>query len=118
MTAPLSYTSQFGYYGLRVNPSFDQVIGTIRKPLRIPLPERSAKWYALSPYRALILDSAQKYNDYEHMKLDYRSSGNQAPEQAAHLRHRRQEMIRCGKNMTARTKPWRKQMPMSLLFKL
>lgn len=86
MTAPLSYTSHFGYYGLRENPSFEQVVGTIRKPLRIPLPDRSAKWYALSPYRALILDAAQKYNDYEHSKLDYHSSGAHAPEQAAFQR--------------------------------
>ena len=86
MTAPLSYTSQFGYYGLRVNPSFDKVLGTVRKPLRIPLPDRSAKWYALSPYRALILDAAQKYNDWEAAKIDYRNSDNHAPEAAAHLR--------------------------------
>ena len=85
-TAPLSYTSQFGYYGLRVNPSFDKVLGTIRKPLRIPLPDRSAKYYALSPYRALILDAAQKYNDYEAARLDYHNSGAHAPENAAHLR--------------------------------
>ena len=83
MTAPLSYTSQFGYYGLRVNPTFDQVIGTIRKPLRIPLPTRSAKWYALSPYRGLILDAEAKYNDYEHARLDYRQSGAELPEHAA-----------------------------------
>ena len=50
MIAPLSYTSTFGYYGLRVNPTFEQVIGTVRKPLRIPLPDRRAKWYANSPY--------------------------------------------------------------------
>ena len=56
----LSYTSQLGYYGLRVNPTLDQVLGNVRKPLRIPLPDRRAKWYALSPYRALILEA--KYN--------------------------------------------------------
>lgn len=84
MTAPLSYTSQFGYYGLRVNPSFDKVLGTVRKPLRIPLPDRSSKWYALSPYRALILDAAQKYNDWEAAKIDYRNSGAHAPESVVH----------------------------------
>ena len=84
--APLSYTSQFGYYGLRVNPSFEQAVGTVRKPLRIPLPERRAKWYALSPYRALILDAEQKYNDFEHASLDYKSSGAELPETAARVR--------------------------------
>jgi len=70
-TAPLSYTSQFGYYGLRVNPTLESTIGSVRKPLRIPLPDRKDKWYALSPYRALILDAQQKYQDYEHASLDY-----------------------------------------------
>lgn len=86
MTAQLSYTSQFGYYGLRVNPTFEQVVATVRKPLRIPLPDRSAKWYALSPYRALILDAAEKHNDHEHATLDYRSSGAGLPEAAARVR--------------------------------
>ena len=60
----LSYGSQFGYYGLRENPTLEQVIGSVRKPLRIPLPDRRAKWYALSPYRALILDAEREANDY------------------------------------------------------
>ena len=67
----LSYGSQFGYYGLRLNPTLEQVIGSIRKPLRIPLPDRRAKWYALSPYRALILDAEREANDYETALLDY-----------------------------------------------
>mgnify|MGYP003346567539 FL=1 len=67
----LSYTSKFGYYGLRVNPTLEQVVGTVRKPLRIPLPDRKAKWYANSPYRALILDAEEKYQDYEAKNIDY-----------------------------------------------
>ena len=86
MPPPLSYTSQTGYYGLRVNPSFEQVLGTVRKPLRIPLPDRRAKWYALSPYRALILDAEQKYNNFQHAVLDYRDTGAQLPEAAAMVR--------------------------------
>ena len=65
MTAPLSYTSTFGYYGLRVNPTFEQVLGTIRKPLRIPLPDRRAKWYANSPYRALLDDAGKKFEEVD-----------------------------------------------------
>ena len=87
MTAPLSYTSKFGYYSLRENPTFEQAIGTIRKPLGIPLPERSAKWYALSPYRALILNAAEKFNDREAAALDYKASGAELPEAAAQVRH-------------------------------
>ena len=86
MVAPLSFTSQFGYYGLRVNPTFDQVVGTIRKPLRIPLPERKAKWYALSSYRSLLLDQGHKYSFAEHASLDYQQSGAELPEAAARVR--------------------------------
>ena len=82
----LSYGSQFGYYGLRLNPTLEQVIGSVRKPLRIPLPDRRAKWYALSPYRALILDAEREANDYESATLDYRNSGAHLPEAAAAVR--------------------------------
>ena len=82
----LSYGSQFGYYGLRLNPTLEQVIGSVRKPLRIPLPDRRAKWYALSPYRALILDAEREANDYETATLDYRYSGAHLPEAAAAIR--------------------------------
>ena len=78
-TASLSFTSETGYYGLRVNPTFDEVLKTIRKPLRIPLPDRSAKWYANSPYRSLLLDAEQKYNSYEHASLDYNNSAPNCP---------------------------------------
>ena len=82
----LSYTSKFGYYGLRVNPTLEQVVGTVRKPLKIPLPDRKAKWYANSPYRALILDAEEKYQDYERAAIDYRMAGPDAPESAARVR--------------------------------
>jgi hypothetical protein len=85
-TASLSYTSQYGYYGLRVNPTFDQVASTIKKPLRVPIPERKAKWYANSPYRALILDAEAKFQDYEHASIDYKQSGAHLPESAARVR--------------------------------
>jgi hypothetical protein len=82
----LSFTSETGYYGLRVNPTFDEVLKTIRKPLRIPLPDRSAKWYANSPYRSLLLDAEQKHNSYEHAALDYNNSGAELPRHAAMVR--------------------------------
>jgi hypothetical protein len=40
---PFSYMSHFGYYGLRVVPTLEQAINTVRKPLRIPVPDRLAK---------------------------------------------------------------------------
>ena len=48
--ASLSYQDKYAWYGLRENPSFDQMLRSTRKPVRIPIPSREAKWYALSPY--------------------------------------------------------------------
>ena len=77
---------QTGYYGLQVKPTYEQVLGNARKPLRIPLPDRSAKWYALSPYRAAILDAEKAYQDYEHAALNYRATGDELPESAARVK--------------------------------
>ena len=85
MVPPLSYTSQFGYYGLRVNPTLEQAIGSLWKPLGIPLPDRAAKWYATSIYRAHILDAAEKGNAHEQATLDYRASGAELPQAAAQV---------------------------------
>jgi hypothetical protein len=82
----LNSTDTFGYYGLKVMPSFDQAVGDSRKPLNIPIPDRAATWYALSPYRSLIIDAENRYNDFEHARLDYRQSGAELPEQAAMVR--------------------------------
>ena len=84
--APLNYTSQKGYYGLEVRPTLEGVMGTLRNPLRIPIPSRAAKWYANSPWRALILDAEKANNDYEHARIDYRDSGAELPEAAARVR--------------------------------
>ena len=82
----LSYGSKFGYYGLRVNPTLEQVVGTVRNPLKIPLPDRKAKWYANSPYRALILEAEEKFQSYERAAIDYRQPGADAPASAARVR--------------------------------
>ena len=82
MTASLSYTGQYKW-GLRVNPTFEQVDRSTKKPIRIPQPSRAAKWFALSNYRSFMLDAAKKFNDYEHLKLDYDSSGAHLPQRAA-----------------------------------
>ena len=81
-TASLSYKDEFAW-GLRVNPSFNELVKSTKKPLRIPVPDRSAKWFALSNYRSFMLDAAKKYNDYEHMKLDYDGSGAHLPQATA-----------------------------------
>ena len=83
MTAPLSYKSEYGYYGLRVNPTFEQVVATVRKPLRIPLPDRKAKWYALSPYRGLILDASERAMGYDRDAIEYDYAAGKLPQYAA-----------------------------------
>ena len=74
-----------GYYGLIVKPGFEEALGWARKPLRIPLPDRRSKWYALSPFRAAILDAEAKFQDFEHAVHDYRQTGNELPEKAAQV---------------------------------
>ena len=84
MVAPLSYTSQLGYYDLRVNPTFEQVVGTVRKPLGIPLPQRTDKWYALGQFRALILDQQELAAGYDRRSIEYQLNQGKLPEYAAH----------------------------------
>ena len=84
MVAPLSFKSQTGYYDLRVNPTFDEVLGTVRKPLRVPLPSREAKWYALGPYRSLLLDQQELSAGYDRKSIEYQLSQGKLPEYAAH----------------------------------
>ena len=84
--ALLSGKSQFGYYGLRFSPNFEQAVGTVRKNLRVPVPDRRWKWYALGPYRSHLLDLEAKYHDYEHDAINYKKTGHELPESAATLR--------------------------------
>ena len=70
--ATLSYKDR-NAWGLTLNPSFDELAQSTKKHLRIPQPNRAAKWFALSNYRAFML--------LTHLKLDYDSSG--APLQMA-----------------------------------
>jgi hypothetical protein len=70
-------------WGLRLQPSFDELLKASKKPLRIPVPDRSATWFALSNYRAYMLDMARRYRDYEHLQLDYDQSGAKLPRSVA-----------------------------------
>ena len=42
---------KFGYYGLIVKPTFEEVLDSSKKPLRIPIPDRKAKREALNFYQ-------------------------------------------------------------------
>ena len=69
MTAELSYHDKKGYYGLRVNPSYEEMLHSLKKKVWIPQPDRSAKWYATGPYRAFLLDQAKRFNDAQRKDL-------------------------------------------------
>ena len=84
MVAPLSFKSQTGYYDLRVNPTFDEVLGTVRNPLRVPLPSREEKWYALGPCRSLLLDQQELAAGYDRKSIEYQLAQGKLPEYAAH----------------------------------
>ena len=86
MVAPLSFKDEYGYYGLRVNPSFEKTVGTVKKDLKIPLTDRRWKWYALSPYRAYLegVDIQSQAVDYN--ALDYRAKNLEAPEPTTRVR--------------------------------
>ena len=83
--AALSYQDKFAWYGLRETPTYDQMLGSVRKPVRIPIPSREAKWYALSPYRAFLLDAQKKYNDFDSRNIEYDSSNAAVPRSAARM---------------------------------
>lgn len=75
-----------GYYGLQVQPTFEQSLRAMEtKKLRIEIPNRAAKWYANSPWRAKILEEEQLYNDYEHASINFREQGDFLPETAARV---------------------------------
>ena len=61
----LSYQDKRGYYGLIVQPTFDEMLHSLKKKVRIQQPDRSAKWYATGIYRAFLLDQAKRFNDAE-----------------------------------------------------
>ena len=77
--AQLSYTDQKGYYGLMVEPTYEQMLRSLKKPIRIPQPDRSAKWYATGIYRAFLLEQAKRYNDAQMKDLEYEQSGSHLP---------------------------------------
>jgi hypothetical protein len=82
MTAQLSYQDQKGYYGLLVEPSYDQMLRSLKKEVRIPQPDRSAKWYATGIYRAFLLEQAKRYNDAQRKDLEYDATGAHLPRAA------------------------------------
>ena len=80
MTAELSFADTKGYYGLTVQPSYEQMLRSLKKEIRIPQPDRSAKWYATGMY---LLEQSKRYNDAQRADLDYEDSGAQLPASVA-----------------------------------
>jgi hypothetical protein len=69
--------TQFGYYGLRVKPTFDDVLDAANKPLRIPLPDRAAKRKAYSLFRNKVLDNERLAMGYDPAGPGQGEAGNQ-----------------------------------------
>ena len=84
MTSQLSYQDKKGYYGLTVEPTYEEMLRSLKKQIRIPQPDRSAKWYATSIYRSYLLEQARRYHDSERKNLEYDESGAHLPRAAAH----------------------------------
>ncbi len=87
MTAELSYQDKKGYYGLRVNATYEEMLRSLKKEVRIPQPDRSAKWVALGPYRAFLLEQAKRYHDSQMKDLEYDATGAHLPASAEHGQH-------------------------------
>ena len=71
---------KFGYYGLIVKPTFEEVLDTTKKPLRIPIPDRKAKREALNFYRAKLLELQQSAMGYDLTGMQHAVDGQTIPE--------------------------------------
>ena len=82
--ADFSLKEQYAYYGLREVPGYSELVRNFGKNLTKiePPSDREAKYYALGPYRAYILEAQRKYHDIETSKFAYNQSESKAPEQA------------------------------------
>ena len=85
----MSFTDTKGYYGLRVEPTYEQMLRRLRKEVSLPQPDRNAKWYATGIYRAFLLEQAKRYNDAQRKDLEYDATGAHLPAAA----DRGQEMV-------------------------
>lgn len=87
MEAQLNYQLQRGYYGLVVEPSYNELLQSLEKKIRIPQPDRNAKYYALGPYRAFLLEQAKRFNDALREDLEYDDTGTHLPAAAVRARY-------------------------------
>jgi hypothetical protein len=76
---------KFGPYGLRFKPTFDQALDTAKKPLRIPLPDRSAKLQALSFYREKLRELQASAAQVDVSGYEHRLSDETVPESVLHV---------------------------------
>ena len=83
--AQLSFTDKKGYYGLTVQPTYEQMLRSLKKEVRIPQPDRSAKSYALGMYRAILLPNARTWSTTTRAPISRRP---QSEEQASRWRAR------------------------------
>jgi hypothetical protein len=70
-------------YGLVVEPTFDEAWKDINKPLRIPLPSRSATVEAMSIHRAHLVEASQMATAAQMQVHDYQMGSDTLPVSAA-----------------------------------
>jgi len=55
------------------------MLRSLKKQIRIPQPDRSARWYATGIYRSFLLEQSKRFNDAQRKDLEYDETGAQLP---------------------------------------
>ena len=79
------YKDKTGYFGLRVNPSYEEMLNVVRKGSRVAVPDRQATWYANSIYRDFLLKTNRAINEHQQDTLAYQNSEHHLPMEAQRL---------------------------------
>jgi hypothetical protein len=74
-----------GFEGFRAVGTLDSLLGSGARARPIKIPDRHHKWYALGPYRALLLEASKRAHEYDRRLLDYADEGQELPARAALL---------------------------------
>jgi hypothetical protein len=76
---------QLGYYGLVVKPTFEQAVDMAKKPLRIPMPDRSARREATSLWRQNLLEQQRTAMGYHLASMEHAVSDEIVPGAVIHV---------------------------------
>ena len=82
MRSQLFYQDTTGYYGLRVQPSLEEMLESSKKHVRIREPHNSAKWDALDLDQNLLNEQPMESDDAQSEDLQDDSANAQQPRAA------------------------------------